>query len=186
MQYIEHARQHGGIIAVYAHHYGDDDDSFGDINYGAGGMTDTDLEWLVDLVRANGGAVMTFGDALAYYRARSTMVDIDGDYVWIPSVSGAPMPQAPRFTLDFPHPNPFNPVTRIGCTLAVPSSLQLGVFDSRGRLIKNLAAGFLDQGYHEFLWQGLDERGSPAASGVYFVRGKIGQFIETRAVTLIK
>ena len=40
------------MFVVYAHHFGDDDNTWGDINYGSSGMTPTDLEWLVDLVRA--------------------------------------------------------------------------------------------------------------------------------------
>jgi len=184
--YIDQAVIDGGMFIIYAHHFGDDDDSYGDINYHAAGVTPLDLEWMVDLVRQNNGVVMTFGDALAYYRARSDMVEIDGDYVWIPRVSGvSEIPGADRPQLAA-SPNPFNALTTITMTTMAAGPVAVTVYDLAGRRVRSLADGYRTGGTHSFPWDGRDESGAIVSSGVYQVRLKTASESSSILITLLK
>ncbi len=83
-----------------------------------------------------------------------------------------PVAEAPRFETELQSiaPNPFNPDTEIMFTLRETTRLTVSVFDIGGRRIKNLADGTLAQGAHAVRWDGCDDGGRSAASGVYFVR----------------
>jgi len=57
-------------------------------------------------------------------------------------------------------------------TLRLPGkeSLKVRVFDVQGRLVKTVADGILPAGGIELRWDGRDERGAVAGSGLYWVR----------------
>ncbi len=67
-------------------------------------------------------------------------------------------------------PNPFNPRTTIKFDVARAGQVKLGIYDVRGRLVKDLVAGNLTAGRHEIVWDGHDRSGRTAAAGIYFVR----------------
>jgi hypothetical protein len=50
------------------------------------------------------------------------------------------------------------------------SALTLALYDARGRRVRTVWRGALDTGEHARSWDGRDDRGRPAPSGVYFVR----------------
>ncbi|MBN2170655.1 MAG: carboxypeptidase regulatory-like domain-containing protein, partial [Candidatus Krumholzibacteriota bacterium] len=65
-------------------------------------------------------------------------------------------------------PNPFNPSTEIRFGLPADGPVTLRVFDVGGRLVRTLAAERpFAAGAHAVRWDGLDEAGRPASSGVY-------------------
>lgn len=85
------------------------------------------------------------------------------------------------FSLEQNHPNPFNPSTQVGFSLERGGRASLRVFDARGRLVKSLISAHLPAGQHSATWNGLDDRGQPAPSGVYFYRlESSGQKVERR------
>ena len=88
--------------------------------------------------------------------------------VWVAGVSATPGP--PDF-LDRVRvtPNPFNPRTWITFELAEPTQVRVDVIDLRGRRVRTLAAGVLE-GSQRLVWQGRDEQGGDAPSGVYLFR----------------
>jgi len=67
-------------------------------------------------------------------------------------------------------PNPMKTDATIGLRLLQGETLDLSVYDLSGRRVKTLRRGTLRAGYQEFGWDGTDERGLAASSGVYFVR----------------
>jgi len=67
-------------------------------------------------------------------------------------------------------PNPFNPSTTIALSLDVAQTVQLDIFDARGRLVRTLHDGILTAGRNELMWDGRDNRGMTASSGMYFSR----------------
>ncbi len=83
-------------------------------------------------------------------------------------------------------PNPFNPATTIEFMLAVPGNASLRVYDVSGRLIRSLVNGRLPAGMHEVMWNGRDENGAMAASGVYFYRLSAGEIVQTRKMVLLR
>lgn len=67
-------------------------------------------------------------------------------------------------------PNPFNPATDIRFNLARDGQVQVAIYDVSGRLIRRLSGGVMTAGPQGLHWDGRDQRGSPAASGIYFYR----------------
>ncbi len=83
-------------------------------------------------------------------------------------------------------PNPFNPTTTIPYAVREPGMARLRVFDARGALIETLVDGFKAAGNYTAVWEGKNMDGSPAASGVYFVRLESGGQAATRKMVLLK
>jgi len=68
-------------------------------------------------------------------------------------------------------PNPFNPQVNLSFTTAAPGSFDVTVHDARGRRVRALARGeLLAAGLHVLGWDGCDDDGRAAASGVYYLR----------------
>lgn len=68
------------------------------------------------------------------------------------------------------YPNPFNPSTTIAFSLVRGGSVDVVVYDLRGRALARLASGQYAPGRHEIQWNGTDDRGLHLASGEYFCR----------------
>jgi hypothetical protein len=74
----------------------------------------------------------------------------------------------------FASPNPFRGNTVIAFDLLRRGTVTVSVYDVRGRLVRRIPAGPLPAGLHRIDWNGRDERGAPAPSGVYFCRVETG------------
>lgn len=84
-------------------------------------------------------------------------------------LAGAP-PVRSTFRLLPNWPDPFNPSTHIAVEGETAGPVRVAIFDAAGRLVRELWAGPLDGVNRRFLWNGCDERGAAAASGVYWVQ----------------
>ncbi len=83
-------------------------------------------------------------------------------------------------------PNPFNPVTEIAYTLDGPTPIRLAIHDAKGRRVKLLELGVVAGGRHTVVWNGCDDRGRPAPSGVYFARLSAAERIRTIKLMLAR
>jgi hypothetical protein len=84
-------------------------------------------------------------------------------------------------------PNPFNPKTSIRFELAASGSAGVQVLDVAGRVVRSYALGELAAGGHELSWNGQDDQGRAASSGVYFYRLSVdGQAPITKRMVLMK
>ncbi len=84
-------------------------------------------------------------------------------------------------------PNPFGTSTRI--SFEVPSGearVNMEVFDARGRRVRNLVHDRKMAGRAEVSWDGRDEQGRDAVSGVYFYRLTSERGVVTRQMTLVR
>jgi hypothetical protein len=72
-------------------------------------------------------------------------------------------------------PNPSSGNTTLRFTLPAEASVQLGIYDQRGRLVQQLASEFHGAGTHAVHWNGRDSEGRNVAAGIYF-----GRLIVTR------
>ncbi len=92
----------------------------------------------------------------------------------IPMASGVDdgdgVPTAPADMALANHPNPFNPQTKISFVLGEDGPVAVDVLDARGRLVRRLHAGPLPAGPRELRWDGRDQQGRDAPSGLYLVR----------------
>jgi hypothetical protein len=100
--------------------------------------------------------------------------------------TAAPATPALRFGLEAAYPNPFNPATTLAFSLPAAGPARLSIHDAAGRLVKRLVTGVLPAGRHEVLWTGRDDRGAPAASGLYLVRLEAGGRMAARKILLAK
>jgi len=105
---------------------------------------------------------------------------------WISGVESLPdLPTIDRLGDCFP--NPFNPLTKIRFDLAHPTVVDLRIYDLQGRLVRVLVTNeLLKPGKYESEWNGRDERGAKAATGVYLYRMVTDRFSESRRMTLMK
>jgi hypothetical protein len=94
------------------------------------------------------------------------------------------LPRAYRLLANVP--NPFNPTTTIHYELPVAGHVKLDVHDVRGRLVRTLVDGPVEAGRRAVVWEGRDSDGRRVASGVYFYRLRVGSFVETRRMVLLK
>ena len=67
-------------------------------------------------------------------------------------------------------PSPFNLRTTIGIGAPRPGVVKLAVYDVHGRRLRTLWDGVIEAGRHCMVWEGIDERGGKAPSGIYLVR----------------
>jgi hypothetical protein len=67
-------------------------------------------------------------------------------------------------------PNPFNPSTSIAFRLGSAGRARLRIFDPAGHLVRTLVDAPLAPGAHSAAWDGRNDHGDTAASGVYWYR----------------
>ena len=75
-----------------------------------------------------------------------------------------------RTALEPNAPNPFNPTTEIRFSLDRAGPVRLTVYDGAGRVVRTLLSGPIGAGDQTIVWDGRDNTGRDAASGVYFSR----------------
>lgn len=79
------------------------------------------------------------------------------------------------------YPNPFNPVTKIGFTIAKNSFVKIKVYDMLGREVKVLVNGMMNAGTHA-----VEFNASNLASGIYIYKMEAGEFRAVKKMMLIK
>ena len=83
-------------------------------------------------------------------------------------------------------PNPFNPRTTIAFDIPERCSVTLRVYGVDGREVAALVDEPRDAGAYEVLWDGTDDRGTDAASGVYFYVLDAGGLRLTQKMVLMR
>ncbi len=84
-------------------------------------------------------------------------------------------------------PDPFNPATHMEVGIKNAEWVTLTVFDQLGREVRTLVDQLLSAGTHRLRWDGRDEQGDPAPSGVYFYQLRLAnRVMETRSMVLLK
>jgi hypothetical protein len=98
-------------------------------------------------------------------------VSRSGEATWLGPVIAPPGGGSPAgLAVSDARPNPFG--ARTTCTYTLPEAgwTWVTVHDAQGRRVRTLSDGEENAGPHEAAWDGRDEGGAPAASGVYFIR----------------
>jgi hypothetical protein len=83
-------------------------------------------------------------------------------------------------------PNPFNPRTTIAFDVPERCSVTLRIYGVDGREVATLVDETRDAGAYEVLWNGIDDRGTGAASGVYFYVLDAGGLRLTQKMALVR
>src|SRR5262245_4544497 len=111
---------------------------------------------LADLQANADQAIRVFGDSIL-----TAIAD--------PLPEGGDVPRV-RLHLGEPTPNPFNPGTRVELVVDRERQLTVGVYDTRGRLIRALLDRRQPAGVTQVVWDGRNDLGHPVPSGIYFIR----------------
>ncbi len=101
-------------------------------------------------------------------------------------LTGAGVPDDANFILKPNYPNPFNSQTNIQYFLLTDDLVLLDVYNILGQHVKSLKDEFNQVGMYVVPWNGTNDRGVPAASGVYFYRINTKQGNETRRMLLVR
>lgn len=86
-------------------------------------------------------------------------------------------------------PNPFHAETEARMDFAVPAGgaeITLAVYDVQGKRVRTLVTGFRAAGDHTERWDGTDDHGARARSGIYFLRYEAPGASETVKLTLLR
>jgi len=164
------------------------------------------LAWSLDaLTRAavSSGAVQAFGDGLSLGAtlgqaavvgtALGAGLRLDAGY----GGGRYPLlvvetPDSPRIDLRYTNllgqsfPNPFHASTTIEYTVESPSIVRLVVYDVSGRRVRTLVDTPQLAGPRSVQWDGRDDRGRVASTGIYFYRIDIGSWNENRKMLKVR
>jgi uncharacterized repeat protein (TIGR02543 family) len=91
-----------------------------------------------------------------------------------------------EYRLSQNYPNPFNPSTGIGYALPERSHVRIEIFTTDGRRIRTLVNEEKQAGEYTAEWDGSDDAGRKAVSGVYLCRMNAGSFSRTIKMTVMK
>jgi hypothetical protein len=89
------------------------------------------------------------------------------------------------------YPNPSNPETWIPYNLAEPADVTVQIYDVRGHLIRTLHLGHRRAGFYlskdrAAHWDGRDDTGERAGSGIYFYRLSAESFSAVRKMVILE
>ena len=135
------------------------------------------------LVVAGGGSL-----AVSDQSAQNLSVNVINNG-WDGSTLGSELSLPGVYSLEQAYPNPFNPSTTIDYTLKENSEVSIIVYDLMGREVKTLVNEFqLSNGgsTHSVVWNGTDNSGQMASSGIYIYRMVSNDFTKSHRITLMK
>jgi len=95
-----------------------------------------------------------------------------------------PIIALPKFSLGQNYPNPFNPSTRFDFTLPSAGDVQIEIYNLLGQHVARVASGTYQAGTHAVSWDGRDDNGHDAPSGIYLYRltSESGQVVKKMAL----
>jgi hypothetical protein len=100
----------------------------------------------------------------------------------------APASGAPRFRSELFQnaPNPFNPETTIGYSVASKGAVRIDIFGVNGARVRTLVDRVHEAGTYSVRWNGTDDDGKPVGSGAYFYRLRAPGATDARKLILLK
>ncbi|MEA3287032.1 MAG: T9SS type A sorting domain-containing protein [Candidatus Marinimicrobia bacterium] len=84
------------------------------------------------------------------------------------------------------YPNPFNPSTTIQYELPKTTDISITVYDYLGRSVWTYEESAKPAGYYSKIWNGLNDNGKLAASGIYLISFSTPEFRAVQKAVLIR
>ncbi len=104
-----------------------------------------------------------------------------------PTAADEPASEIPQaFLLSDAFPNPFNSSTAFTLTLPAQSHVDITLFDLLGREVTPVYRGELPAGSHQFVWNGSAFTSQIASTGIYFLRARSRDHVESKKLLLLK
>lgn len=91
-----------------------------------------------------------------------------------------------RFSMGQNYPNPFNPSTTLPCHVAAPCRVRVVIYSALGQVVRQVYDSEAAAGTLLLEWDGSQENGMPAASGMYFVRMTAAQHSTVQKILLLR
>jgi hypothetical protein len=91
-----------------------------------------------------------------------------------------------EFVIEKAYPNPFNPTTKIRYGVSTSSSVNVAIYDMKGRQVYDYKIGEKAPGWHEFTWGGMDSQEQQVSTGMYLVTMIAGEHFQKQKVTFLK
>ncbi|NLG16661.1 MAG: hypothetical protein GX556_04945, partial [Fibrobacter sp.] len=127
-------------------------------------------------------------ELLPYVKSYTLSTNYTGDPSYETNWTGGPPPRVLDSTSAinsrFLDPKPFlvpqisNPVrggnVTVNFTLPVEFTVEMGIFNLKGALVRRLGKQFLSAGSYSTVWNGCDDSGSRVPSGKYIIKFKFG------------
>ena len=101
---------------------------------------------------------------------------------WISNAKVTPF----EFALHQNYPNPFNPETKIQFDVAEKSHVSIEIFNLVGQKVATLANSTMDVGKYTITWGGLNDKGAPLPSGMYFYEMNSSSYHAIKKLVLVK
>jgi flagellar hook assembly protein FlgD len=77
-------------------------------------------------------------------------------------------------------------ITKIAYQIPFTCRVSLTIYDATGRLVRTLVDRVEDAGYKSAIWNGKDDEGNDASSGIYFYKLKADDYIIQKKMILIR
>jgi acid phosphatase len=129
--------------------------------------------------------VRTICAALGLKAFASAATDSAVTDVWSPGTTAVPTDTPTGLRLDPPAPDPTFGVVRAVLHVPTPARLEAAIFDAAGRRLRMLTAG-QGAGSVTLAWDGRDEAGHDAGTGVFFLRVRTGGRELTRTIVRVR
>ena len=84
------------------------------------------------------------------------------------------------------YPNPFNSETTIKYSLQKTSDVNIDIYNITGKMVKSYNFHNQDSGEYVVKWNGKDQNGLEASSGMYFYQLKTDNEIKSRSMIFVK
>lgn len=86
-----------------------------------------------------------------------------------------------KYSLYQNYPNPFNPTTKIKFDIQKAGEVKLSVYNSQGKLVKEIVNQYAPAGSFEVSFDGKD-----LSSGIYYYKMEVNGFVITKKMMLVK
>ena len=156
----------------------------------AGQPSATDWGWgfeaVSDYCFAGDGAIWYCRQSASVTNPRGGTGSI-GRIVYTGTGGGGGPPATSALTVNPPYPVPSAGVVTLGYTLTAPATVRVTIHDARGALVRTVAGEARQQaGAYPLAWDGNDERGRRAPSGLYVVRVRAAGLVRSRRIVLVR
>jgi hypothetical protein len=155
--------------------------TYGDV-IGTAGPDDTSLVWLVPSVNTDSAKVRVVAydvDNISGFDDSNAIFGIG-----TPASSGTPPPR--EFALGPAIVQGAGPNVAMRLDLPRPTRVEADVYDLRGGLVQRVAAGEMPAGEHQLRWDGAVRSNRPAASGIYYLRVRAGEWVARQRILLVQ
>ena len=126
-----------------------------------------------DIAVAADGTIFlaTWQEGMLAYTYSSEITGIERNFALVPQ----------DYTLSQNYPNPFNPITNIQFSIPKTEFVSLKIYNLLGQKVTTLVDKKQPAGSYQVQWDA-----SRFASGVYYYQLKVGDYVQTRKMVLLK